>query len=175
MRPLSVIAAAAVTLLFLASVAFWHLCIEPQLLISKTRFGHMLWLSWAVYEFDSKYGRLPTSLEELVKAGLLPVKGPIYFSPMKHHTLRVKTLDYQDCEFGIEFQTNSVVLTIPAEVASHPRYRALRPDKRTIVIQRGEVVVVDPVRSRSSNNDRSRGELCGVIGKQACPEQTCPK
>jgi len=130
--------------LLLASWGYWHFKLEPVLLVNKTRYGNMLWLSWAIQEFDTKHGRLPKSLQEMVNDKSLPAEGRIYFSCMKHQSLILKKIPYEQCEFDLRFETNRVVISIPSNVFSEPRFSFMFPEKRSLNVEAGVAQVLVP-------------------------------
>jgi len=77
------------------SYAFWVYYLKPAILWDQTYWGNMLELRCDISAFKGKFGRLPTSLEEMVSAGVLPEKSNITFidlSQPTHNPIELKKL-----------------------------------------------------------------------------------
>lgn len=113
----------ALLLLTLASAAlwsWWHYRLEPDTIAEITR-GQMSGLADAAILFNTKKGRLPESLEELVREGFLPREGTIYFNPMLHDSRALKNVAYSACEYTMTFAGDAVRVGLPK--ASYGRGR----------------------------------------------------
>jgi hypothetical protein len=117
--------------LVVVAAAFWHFYFKPGLLVEKARYGHMQWLGTAVIEFNTRYKRMPRSLDELVVSGLLPRESEMYANPMKRGSFHSPPLSYKDCEFELSFGSRTVTISIPKETFLASRYAAVRGSWRT--------------------------------------------
>jgi hypothetical protein len=87
--------------------------------------------------FNGKYNRLPKSLGEVVSAGFLPEKSELYYCPVKHGAFSSKELSYNECEFTIMFEPNTVVISIPKEIFNNVLYRRVKDYARKWEIPAG--------------------------------------
>jgi hypothetical protein len=102
--------------------SFWNNRLKPYLLFQETR-ENMRMIGNDIALFNGKYDKLPTSLEEMVKAGFLPEKSELYYCPVRHSSLSSKELSYNEYEFVIIFEPNIVVIRIPQEVFDNTFYK----------------------------------------------------
>lgn len=118
---------AAAALCALLAGAAWHFYIEPGLLFEQARYAHMERLVGAVAEYNTRHGRLPTSLRQLVAAGVLPADGEMYYSPVRHRSRRVRRLAYTECEYSLSFEPEQVTVAIPEVDYQGSRFYLLGP------------------------------------------------
>lgn len=115
--------ALAGSLVLLAALgALWQFKLKPQVLAEQTRYQYMQRLAEGVLRFNTKYDRLPRSLEEMVAAGTLPKAGSMYFSPMAHGSVIPRTLSFKQCEYQMTFGPKGVTVAVPREVYGRKEY-----------------------------------------------------
>lgn len=136
-RMVVAISSAVAVVLLAALYVLWQVRVEPRLLVSKTRFGNMMKISWGIMRFDTDAGRLPTNLAEVVAADLLPDRSTIYACPMKHHSLWVSERSYRDAEYDFSFATNEVLISIPRSVFEQPRFSFIPSGYRDLRVEQG--------------------------------------
>ncbi len=111
-----------VLLAAIAAAGAWKMRIEPYLLIEDTRWVQMATLEEAVIIYSDRHKKLPTSLEEIVKDGILPETGVVYFNPMKHGSRKRQPISYRDCEFEFTFSPEEVTISVPKDVHSKRKF-----------------------------------------------------
>lgn len=116
--------------------SFWTVKWKPYLLISKTRYGNMLKISWGLLAFENEHERLPANLKEVVTEGFLPFQSSIYACPMQHNSLMQNPLSYENCEYLFLFKTNSIEIRIAPVVFRNGQYSDLPEKLRKLEIQR---------------------------------------
>lgn len=134
-----------VTLSGVAAGLYWHFYLAPYYWFSAARHRNMQGLMEAVVQFNSKMNRLPASLQEVVAAGLLPPQSTIYFSPMAHHSLWLRSLPYQRCEYQVTFSSDLVTIAIPERVAAQRIFAFVTQEDRSMEVS-GQVKTVDTSR-----------------------------
>jgi hypothetical protein len=105
------------------SYLFWNYFLKPSILWHEASWVRKFEFLSAVLSYEDKFGRLPTSLEEMVSAGCLPEKSNIYSCPILHGTRFGKVLPYTECEYTITFDPNKIVIYIPKEVFDKWNYK----------------------------------------------------
>ncbi|MHC4747868.1 MAG: hypothetical protein ACYS18_11235 [Planctomycetota bacterium] len=75
--------------------------------------------------FNTKYGRLPKSLEEVVARGLLPKKSEIYSCPILNNSIFGKKLAYKECEYHFVFKEQEIFIKMPESVLKMEDYKDL--------------------------------------------------
>jgi len=120
------VSAVLLALLALGGAAYWHFYLRPGLLVESTRYGNMQWLATGVIRYNTQFGRMPRSLNELVTSGALPANSPRYANPMKR-----------------DFGPAAVDITIPKEVFEQSRYALVRGSWRTWTVK-DDVRLFDP-------------------------------
>ena len=137
------VSAVLLALLALGGAAYWHFYLRPGLLVESTRYGNMQWLATGVIRYNTQFGRMPRSLNELVTSGALPANSPRYANPMKRGSFENPALSFKDCEFELDFGPAAVDITIPKEVFEQSRYALVRGSWRTWTVK-DDVRLFDP-------------------------------
>ncbi|MBN1545812.1 MAG: hypothetical protein JW902_04050 [Syntrophaceae bacterium] len=112
------------------SYIFWNYEYKPSMLWHETYWSNISQISSGISHYRHKFGRLPTSLKEVVSAGFLPEKSYIYSCPMKHGTHSGKVLPYTECEYTFTFDPDKIVIYIPKELFDDWRYRRIDENHR---------------------------------------------
>lgn len=113
------------TLVLLGLFAYVKLVYKPYLVVETTRGEHMEGFQRGILQFRDKFQRMPASLEEVVKAGLLPEQSDLYANPMKRNRIKVPPISYRESEFELEFTSTTAVIRVPKEVSSQGRFASL--------------------------------------------------
>ncbi|MDD5064645.1 MAG: hypothetical protein PHQ35_07820 [Phycisphaerae bacterium] len=112
------------------SFLFWNCLLKPSILWDETFWNNRGAFFQAIGKYNYQFGRLPNSLEEMVKAGFLPEKSNIYSCPILHGTRSGKVLPYTECEYSITFDPNKIVIYVPKEVFDKWGYRDIEEKRR---------------------------------------------
>ena len=75
-----------------------------------------------IVRFENDTGRLPHSLEEVVKEGYLPNESKIYNCPLLNNSMFLKSIKYDRCEYELIFKPNEVRIAIPEKVFENPKF-----------------------------------------------------
>ncbi len=86
--------------------------------------------SSAISSYVAKYGKLPTSLEEMVSTGFLPERSNLYSCPILHGTRSGKVLPYTECEYTITFDPNKITMYVPEKIFDHWRFKHIDENHR---------------------------------------------
>lgn len=119
----------ATGVVLIAVLMVWHFRVAPRLLWNVTYQLHIMPLEESVIRFSTEYKRLPTSVEEMLKAGALPQRSKLYYCPIKHNSFFSKELDISETEIELVFRADEVVVKVPdalyAQKRQSPRFRWL--------------------------------------------------
>jgi hypothetical protein len=115
----------------------WEKKLKGPLLADRTKYWNMRRISDGIIGFNTRQGKLPANLDEVVKAGYLPEKSTIYFCPMKHNKLWGQELPYRECEYEFSFEPNVVYICIPKNVLQQERYENIYETWRCVEITEG--------------------------------------
>jgi hypothetical protein len=117
------LAATIVISIILIVYLFWNYFLKPSILWEESYRGRRFDFLSAILSYEGKFGRLPTSLEEMVSVGCLPEKSNIYSCPILHGTCFGKVLPYTECEYTITFDPNKIVMYMPEKVFDNWRFK----------------------------------------------------
>ena len=109
---------------------FLYYLLKPSILWDDTFWGNRTVFASAISQYKDKFGRLPTSLEEMINADFLPEKSNVYSCPILHGTRGGKVLPYTECEYTITFDPNKIVIYVPKEVFDKWGYRDIEEKRR---------------------------------------------
>jgi len=112
-----------VIVVFVLVYIFWSYILKPSRLWHETYWNHRLALGSAISQYQSEFGRLPKSLEDMVSTGILPQRSNIFSCPILHGTSGGKVISYTECEYTIIFDPNKIVISIPKEVFNKRGYK----------------------------------------------------
>jgi hypothetical protein len=129
-------------LLLAASLSwYWYFYVEPSLIYMATRDKHMFAIEEGVIAFNTLRNRLPTNVEEMILAQVLPKVGKIYYCPLAHESLFPKSLPYQNAEYEFRFSSEDVTIMIPESIYAQKRmttrFSWLLPARRIIKVDSG--------------------------------------
>jgi hypothetical protein len=122
---------------------YWETRLEKAFLVKKTRHHNMKQIFYGIAEFNTRKGRLPHNLHEVVAAGYLPKLSKIYSCPMKHHTLFDKEIPFTECEYEFSFEPNEVYIYIPEDVFNQKRFKGLYDNSRWLVVTEDIKLMLD--------------------------------
>jgi hypothetical protein len=112
------------------SYIFWNNHLKPSMLWDQTFWGNRMQFASAISSYEGKFGKLPTSLEEMVSTGFLPEKSNVYSCPVLHGTRSGKVLPYTECEYTITFDPNKIVIYVPKEIFDDQHYKYVDESRR---------------------------------------------
>ena len=131
-------------LCLLSLLSFWiYEKNKPYLLYKKTRFHNMMSIEEGFLAFNTKYERLPKSLEEVVASDLLPEKSEIYSCPILKNSIFGEKLTYHECQYDFVFNEHEIFIQMPESVLKMEDYKDLTEFGRRIEIYKGTTLLIE--------------------------------
>lgn len=119
-----------------------HYLFSPDLLLKRTRYFQMSSIEKAVRLYNERHPSPADSLEDLVRAGLLPERSRLYSCCARFRSLRPPVAGYSEGDYEVIRGTNGVFVVVKPStlqiILKHPEFRRVYTNRFAVWVHDAE-------------------------------------